>query len=342
MSVQPESTNTAHPMSDNTSLLISEDMLAVDQLIRKSLHTDIALVGQIAEYIITSGGKRIRPILHILAAKACGYSGDKHIQLAAIIEFIHTATLLHDDVVDESERRRGRQTAHTVWGNPASVLVGDFLYSRSFEMMVNVDSMQVMSILARATNVIAEGEVHQLMHLGNPELDEAQYQRVIEDKTARLFRAATELAAVLTDQSDGVRNAMARFGTLLGVAFQIMDDVLDYSADQQQLGKSLGDDLAEGKATLPLIYARMAATPEQRDQLDAIIRSSVEKPNEQLQAQQLDLVHTILHATGALKLAHAKAERVAGQAIEQLHCLPDSTYKAALIDNCRYAVERQF
>lgn len=317
---------------DAISNLTGEDMLEVNQLIRQYLHSDVVLVNQIGEYIINSGGKRLRPILHLLAAKSCGYSGKQHIRLAAIIEFIHTATLLHDDVVDESDRRRGLDAAHTVWGNAASVLVGDFLYSRSFEMMVDVDSMPVMAILARATNVIAEGEVQQLMHLGNAALNETQYLRVVEDKTARLFRAAAELGAVITSRSDEIRGAMARFGTQLGVAFQIMDDVLDYTADQEQLGKSLGDDLAEGKTTLPLIYARMAASPDARERLDEIISNG--------QRERLTEVHEILLATGAIRRAQARAEQIAAQAALELQALPDSVYRQALLEQCHLAVHR--
>jgi len=318
---------------DAISHLTCDDMLEVDRLIRQSLHSDVVLVNQIAEYIINSGGKRLRPVLHLLAAKSCGYSGKQHIRLAAIIEFIHTATLLHDDVVDESERRRGQDAAHTVWGNAASVLVGDFLYSRSFEMMVDVGSMPVMAILARATNVIAEGEVQQLMHLGNAALNETQYLRVVEDKTARLFRAAAELGAVIAEQDTETCGAMARFGTQLGVAFQVMDDVLDYTADQDQLGKSLGDDLAEGKTTLPLIYARMAAEPEDRDRLDEIISNG--------QRERLTEVHAILLATGALRRAQLRAEQIANQAAQELQALPDSIYRQALLEQCQLAVHRQ-
>lgn len=311
---------------------IDSDMLAVDQLIRDSLHSDVVLISQVAEYIIHSGGKRLRPLLHLLAARACGYNGDQHIRIAAIIEFIHTATLLHDDVVDESDRRRGKDAAHTVWGNAASVLVGDFLYSRSFEMMVDVGSMSVMEILSRTTNVISEGEVQQLLQLGNPALDEAQYLQVIECKTARLFSAACELGAVISGSENEQRQAMARFGGLLGSAFQIMDDVLDYTADEEQLGKSLGDDLAEGKATLPLIYARMAATPEQRANLDNIIRSG--------DRESLREVHALLISTGAANMAQQKAEQMVQQAIESLQPLPNSIYKDELLEKCQFVVQR--
>ncbi len=313
-------------------LLIENDLQAVDSLIRRSLHSDVVLINQVAEYIIHSGGKRLRPLLHLLAARACGYNGEQHIRIAAIIEFIHTATLLHDDVVDESDRRRGKSAAHTVWGNAASVLVGDFLYSRSFEMMVEVGSMPVMAILSRTTNIISEGEVQQLLHLGNPALDEAQYLQVIESKTARLFSAACELGAVISGGDLALRDAMARFGGLLGSAFQIMDDVLDYTADEEQLGKSLGDDLAEGKATLPLIYARMAATPEQRERLDDIIQNG--------KRESLTEVHALLLSTGAAHKAQRKAEQLIKQAEKALLALPDNPYRKELLDKCQFVVQR--
>lgn len=312
--------------------LIENDMLAVDHLIRQSLHSDVVLINQVAEYIIHSGGKRLRPLLHLLAARACGYTGEQHIRIAAIIEFIHTATLLHDDVVDESDRRRGQSAAHTVWGNAASVLVGDFLYSRSFEMMVEVGSMPVMAILSRTTNVISEGEVQQLLQMGNPALDEAQYLQVIESKTARLFSAACELGAVISGGDLAMRDAMARFGVLLGSAFQIMDDVLDYTADEEQLGKSLGDDLAEGKATLPLIYARMAATPEQRERLDDIIQNG--------KRESLSEVHALLLSTGAAKMAQRKAEQLIKQAEKALLSLPQNLYRDELLNKCKFVVQR--
>lgn len=334
----PSDNVTALPARNNASKALDEnqttqnDMQAVDQLIRQSLHSDVVLINQVAEYIIHSGGKRLRPLLHLLAARACGYNGEQHIRIAAIIEFIHTATLLHDDVVDESDRRRGQSAAHTVWGNAASVLVGDFLYSRSFEMMVEVGSMPVMAILSRTTNIISEGEVQQLLQLGNPALDEAQYLQVIESKTARLFSAACELGAVISGGDLAMRDAMARFGGLLGSAFQIMDDVLDYTADEEQLGKSLGDDLAEGKATLPLIYARMAATTEQRERLDDIIQNG--------RRESLNEVHALLLSTGAAKMAQRKAELLINQAEKVMLALPDNIYRNELLDKCQFVVQR--
>ncbi|PKM05992.1 MAG: octaprenyl-diphosphate synthase, partial [Gammaproteobacteria bacterium HGW-Gammaproteobacteria-5] len=235
--------------------LCAADMAAVNTLIRQQLASDVVLINQIGEHIIGAGGKRLRPMLVLLAAKALGYQGHEHVNLAAIIEFIHTATLLHDDVVDESDLRRGRKTANALWGNAASVLVGDFLYSRSFQMMVGLHRMAVMQVLADTTNAIAEGEVLQLLHVNNPDVDEAAYQRVIERKTAILFAAATRLGALLAGANTATQEAMADYGMHLGLAFQIADDVLDYTADAQALGKNLGDDLAEGKATLPVIHA---------------------------------------------------------------------------------------
>ena len=257
---------------DDVLILTETDRQAVDRLITDRLSSDIVLVNQISHYIIGGGGKRLRPLVHLLAARAAGYRGQNHIQMAAIIEFIHTATLLHDDVVDESSRRRGKETAHRIWGNAASVLVGDFLYSRSFQLMVEIDRIEVMRILADTTNTIAEGEVLQLMQMGNAELDVSDYFQVISDKTACLFAASARLGGILAGRSDDDCAALANYGLLLGQAFQITDDILDYSADDQMLGKSLGDDLAEGKVTLPLILAMQAVGSDEREQISAMIR----------------------------------------------------------------------
>src|SRR5690554_6658531 len=248
--------NTA-PLPDLAAIqaLAADDMAGIDALIRRRLASDVVLINQVAEHIVSAGGKRLRPMLVALAGRACGGHGPEHHQLAAIIEFIHTSTLLHDDVIDESDLRRGRSTANAIWGNAASVLVGDFLYSRSFQLMVELDRMAVMQVLANTTNAIAEGEVLQLLHVNNPDTDEAAYLRVIERKTAVLFAAATRLGAVLCDQDQRYGQALYDYGLNLGYAFQIADDVLDYTADAAALGKNLGDDLAEGKATLPLIHA---------------------------------------------------------------------------------------
>ena len=227
--------------------LVAEDMQGVNEAIRKYLHSDVALINEMANYIINSGGKRLRPILAILCARACGYKGDKHYLVAAIIEFIHTATLLHDDVVDESSMRRGNETANSIWGNETTVLVGDFVFSRSFEMMVDVGEMRVMEILARASNTIAEGEVMQLLNCNDPETTEERYMMVIQSKTAKLFEAACQLGAVLADESKEIEFACAKYGTHIGTAFQLKDDLLDYQASSEEMGKNLGDDLAEGK-----------------------------------------------------------------------------------------------
>ncbi|MCG8463531.1 MAG: polyprenyl synthetase family protein [Xanthomonadales bacterium] len=322
---------TANPVQASSQLIESE-LQRLDECIRSWLSSNVVLVRQIAEYIIASGGKRLRPKLHLLAARACGYEGDKHILLAAVIEFIHTATLLHDDVVDESDMRRGRETAHKRWGNPASVLVGDFLYSRSFQMMVEVGDMRVMEILADTTNIIAEGEVMQLLNMRNPEITEADYLAVIEHKTARLFQAACELGGLLAGVPPELRQALRDYGRELGAAFQIMDDVLDYSAEQEVLGKKLGDDLAEGKPTLPIIFARQRASDSERAILDEIILNGGDG--------RMAEVMTILKRTDALPLARQRAQEIADKAESALVSLPSSKYRDALIALCRYSVAR--
>jgi len=274
--------------------LCADDMSSVNALIRDSLDSSVVLIRQISEYIIGSGGKRLRPMLVILAAQACGYQGRHHVTLAAIIEFIHTATLLHDDVVDDSDLRRGKESAHAVWGNAASVLVGDFLYSRSFQMMVGVDSMRVMEVLANTTNTIAEGEVEQLLNMHDPEVSQESYFSVIEKKTARLFEAACQLGAVLTGRED-LETALATFGRELGTAFQVADDVLDYMADADTLGKNSGDDLAEGKPTLPLILCREQAGEEDRRLIDESIRNG--------DLGQLQRITSLIRDSGALDQA---------------------------------------
>jgi octaprenyl-diphosphate synthase len=283
--------------------LCTEDMAAVDRLIRQSLDSNVVLIRQIAEYIIGSGGKRLRPMLVVLAASACGYRGPHHVTLAAIIEFIHTATLLHDDVVDESDLRRGQESAHAVWGNAASVLVGDFLYSRSFQMMVTVDSMRVMDVLSNATNTIAEGEVEQLLNMHDPEVDEQRYFSVIEKKTAKLFEAACRLGAVLTGRSD-LEDALATFGRELGAAFQVADDVLDYTADAATLGKNVGDDLAEGKPTLPLIRARSYVGKREQAWIDATIRQGGR--------ERIDQVVELIRSSGARAFDGGRVTRRGG------------------------------
>ena len=313
--------------------LTDKDMQRVNQLIYTQLQSDVALVNQLGLYIVNSGGKRVRPMLSLLAAKALGYQGNAHVTLATIVEFIHTATLLHDDVVDESDLRRGNATANAEFGNAASVLVGDFIYTRAFQLMVGLEEMRVMKILSDATNVIAEGEVLQLMNCNDPDTTEASYMQVIYSKTAKLFEAATQLAAVITQQDDHTENALKLYGMHLGTAFQLVDDVLDYSADQAELGKTIGDDLAEGKPTLPLIYAMQHANEEQV----ALIRRVIEQGNGR---EYLDEILTTLAQTDALNFTLNKAKEESIKAIECLKILPDSEYKHALIGLARLAVDR--
>ena len=320
-----------HSMAD-VMALTAADRAAVDRLIRAGLKSDVILVNQISEYIIGAGGKRLRPLVHLLAARGCGYAGRAHVQLATVIEFIHTATLLHDDVVDGSERRRGQRAAHAVWGNAASVLVGDFLYSRSFQLMVELERMEVMSILADTTNTIAAGEVLQLMQLGDPDLDEAGYLKVISDKTACLFGTAARLGAVLANSDPAVADGLAAYGFNLGRAFQITDDWLDYSGQDEHLGKNLGDDLAEGKVTLPLILALKSAPPADRDFLRGIIRAGG--------TEELGRVQSILLATGALEESLQRAAGHAERAEDALDVLPDSPERDGLQLLSRFAVDR--
>ena len=307
-------------------------MREVDQVIRKRLHSDVALVRQVAEYIINSGGKRLRPALVILSAGAFDYHGTHHYDLAAVIEFIHTATLLHDDVVDGSALRRSSPTANALFGNAASVLVGDFVYSRSFQMMVDVDSMRVMRVLADATNVIAEGEVLQLLNCHNADLDEQSYLKVIRYKTAKLFEAATRLGAILGNASTQDEEAMASYGMHLGTAFQLIDDVLDYSGDRQQTGKNIGDDLAEGKPTLPLIYAMQHGNENQA----AIIRKAIEQGG----LEEFETVLNTIHETRALDYTRAQAKVEAQAACAACAVLPRSNYRDSLLQLADFAVSR--
>jgi octaprenyl-diphosphate synthase len=318
---------------DDVNRLSRDDMRAVDTLIRDSLESDVALVSQVSRYIVTAGGKRLRPLIVLLAARAMGYGGDRHVHAAAIIEFIHTATLLHDDVVDSSARRRGRDTANTVFGNQASVLVGDFLYSRAFQMMVDVGRMRIMRILADATNTIAAGEVMQLMNVHDADVTEDAYRQVIYRKTARLFEAGAQIAAVLADREPSDEAAMIRYGQNLGTAFQLIDDALDYDASPEELGKNLGDDLAEGKTTLPLIYAMENASTAER----AMIRNAIEAGG----LEHLDDIQAVIESTGALQYTAARAQEAADLAIDALSALPDSDWKEALIAIAEFAVRRR-
>ena len=312
--------------------LARDDRLAVDREINARLESEVALIGQLGAYIIGAGGKRLRPLIVLLAARACGYAGNDHRRLAAIVEFIHTATLLHDDVVDASTMRRGRSTANAVWGNEASVLVGDFLYSRAFEMMVEINSMRVMKILAHTTNAIAEGEVMQLLNCHDPDTSEQQYLSVIGAKTARLFEAAGELGAVIAGQNDAVCAGLAAYGLHVGTAFQLVDDILDYRADPKALGKNVGDDLAEGKPTLPVIHALRVADPQTRARLALAIQSGG--------TEHIEEVVAAIDALGSIAYTARLAEEQASRAALALDVLPASRYKDALLGIARFAVER--
>jgi len=318
---------------EDVKALARDDMGAVDDLIRSSLQSDVLLVSQVAEYIVTSGGKRLRPLIVLLAARALGYTGGHQMNAAAIVEFIHTATLLHDDVVDSSDRRRGRDTANTVFGNQASVLVGDFLYSRAFQMMVDIGRMRVMQILADATNTIAAGEVMQLMNMHDPDVNEAEYRKVIYRKTARLFEAGAQIAAVLADRDPNDEAAMICYGQNLGTAFQLVDDALDYDASPEELGKNLGDDLAEGKPTLPLIYVLENGSDAEKQ----LIRGAIEEGG----IDKLDDIQAIVESTGALQYTAARAQEAADMAINALSGIPESEYKQAMIAIADFAVRRR-
>jgi octaprenyl-diphosphate synthase len=312
--------------------LISDDMRRVDEVIRTRLHSDVVLIRQVAEYIISSGGKRLRPALVLLSAGAAGYGGTHHHTLAAVVEFIHTATLLHDDVVDESELRRGNKTANALFGNAASVLVGDFLYSRAFQMMVAVDSMRVMQVLADATNTIAEGEVLQLLNCHDADVDVASYLRVIRFKTAKLFEAGARLGAILGAAPRDIEEGLANYGMHLGTAFQLIDDVLDYSGDENATGKHVGDDLAEGKPTLPLIHALHRGNADQA----AAVRHAIEQGGR----EDFPAVIEAIRATGALEEAKRMALAEADLAVESLALLANSNYKDSLLELARFSVAR--
>ncbi len=314
--------------------LLAADMAIVDQVIRTRLHSEVALVSQVGEYIVNSGGKRLRPALVVLSAKALGYAGKHHHDLAAVVEFIHTATLLHDDVVDESDLRRGRATASALFGNAASVLVGDFLYSRAFQMMVQVNDMRIMQTLADATNTIAEGEVLQLLSCHDANVDAASYLRVIHCKTAKLFEAAMRLGAILARVDNAREQAVAEYGMHLGTAFQLVDDVLDYSGDEQATGKNLGDDLAEGKPTLPLIYAMQHGNASQA----ALVRTAIEQGDLGRFAEVLE----VIKQTGALEYTRQQAQQESDAACAALAVLPESEYKQSLLQLAHFAATRQY
>lgn len=312
---------------------IAADLQRVDELIRDRLDSDVLLVRQVAEYIVAGGGKRLRPAVVLLAAGASGYAGEARFELAAVVEFIHTATLLHDDVVDESGLRRGRETANAAFGNAASVLVGDFLYSRAFQMMVSLNSMRVMQVLAEATNTIAEGEVLQLMNCHDPEVDEARYLTVIRRKTAKLFESAARLGGILGGVAPRIERSLADYGMHVGTAFQLTDDVLDYSGEAGQIGKSLGDDLAEGKPTLPLIRAMASGTPEQK----ALVRRAIMEGGR----GDFRAVLAAIEATGALADTRLAAQRESDAARRAIAALPPSAHRDSLLELAAFSVARR-
>ena len=322
----------------NVQALIAEDFNKVNESIMAALSSDVALINELGAYIILSGGKRLRPMMTVLCAKAAHYTGDKHISAAALIEFIHTATLLHDDVVDHSDMRRGKETANAIWGNEASVLVGDFLYTRAFQMMVDLDSMQVMRVLAQATNRIAEGEVLQLLNIKEPDITEANYFNVIYSKTAKLFEAAAEVAGIMAYETSGQPEyqieAFREYGKFVGTAFQLIDDILDYTASTEEMGKNTGDDLAEGKPTLPLIRAIQVGTPEEAE----LVRTALLNAD----VSQLDEILKIIERTESLTYTYQKACEQVDMAIKAIEPIADSPYKEALVELAKYSIARKF
>lgn len=328
----PKTENTKSSFTGDS--LVAAEMAQVDEGIQRRLQSDVALINRLGGYIINSGGKRLRPTIVLLAARAVGYKGLHHINLATVIEFIHTATLLHDDVVDASEMRRGQSSANMLWGNEASVLVGDFLYSRAFEMMVEVGNMRVMEILANTTNTIAEGEVMQLMNCHDPKTTEQRYIEVIQSKTAKLFEAAACLGSVLAGQPPEIEDAMARYGMHLGTAFQLIDDTLDYVQNNDDLDKNTGDDLAEGKPTLPLIHALNRGNESQR----ALISDAIKDGGR----DQIDEVLTVIESTKSIAYTVQRAEAEAKLAREAMTTLPDSPYKTALNDLTYFSISRNY
>lgn len=315
--------------------LVKADMQAVDQAILAQLNSDVVLINQLGHYIISGGGKRIRPLIAVLAANAVGYKGQEHITCAAFVEFIHTATLLHDDVVDESDMRRGCETANARFGNAASVLVGDFIYTRAFQMMASLCSLDVLQVMSDATNVIAKGEVQQLMNVNNPETTEANYMQVIYSKTARLFEAASQCSAIVSGADQATVIAMRDYGRYLGTAFQLVDDILDYSANAEQLGKNIGDDLAEGKPTLPLLHAMRSGNLQQA----ALIREAIEQGGKR---EALDEILAIMAEHKSLDYTMERAKQEAQKAVDALAILPESEYKQALISLAYLSVDRSY
>ncbi|WGE80701.1 octaprenyl diphosphate synthase [Actinobacillus equuli subsp. haemolyticus] len=319
--------------------LAKQDMQAVDAEILAQLNSEVVLINQLGHYIIAGGGKRIRPLIAVLAANALGYTGNKHVTCAAFIEFVHTATLLHDDVVDESDMRRGRATANATFGNAASVLVGDFIYTRSFQMMTSVDSLEVLKVMSAATNALAEGEVQQLMNVNDPNTTEANYMRVIYNKTARLFEAATQCVAIVAGVEKSVETALKNYGCYLGTAFQLIDDILDYSAKAESFGKNVGDDFVEGKPTLPLLHAMHAAQAKGNQAQMNMIRSAIENGGER---EQIPAVLEIMAEHQSLEYAMTRAKQEAQKAVDALTVLPESEYKQALISLAYLSVDRSY
>ncbi|WP_373819274.1 octaprenyl diphosphate synthase [Glaesserella sp.] len=320
---------------EQISDLAKKDMQAVDQSILAQLNSNVVLINQLGHYIINGGGKRIRPLIAVLAANAVGYKGQEHITCAAFVEFIHTATLLHDDVVDESDMRRGRETANARFGNAASVLVGDFIYTRAFQMMASLRSLDVLQVMSDATNVIAEGEVQQLMNVNDPETTEANYMQVIYSKTARLFEAATQCSAIVANAMPEQIEALQYYGRYLGTAFQLVDDILDYSANADKLGKNIGDDLAEGKPTLPLLHAMRSGNPQQA----ALIREAIEQGGKR---EALDEILAIMEEHKSLDYTMERAKQEAQKAVDAVAILPESEYKQALISLAYLSVDRSY
>jgi len=340
-SANPASSPTSGPTLDTFRAVIADDMQAVNTVIRTRLASEVVLINQIAQYIIDAGGKRLRPALVVLAGSAAGAPKAYLHEMAAVVEFIHTATLLHDDVVDESDLRRGRDTANAIFGNAASVLVGDFLYSRAFQMMVEVGSVRVMGVMAEATNIISEGEVLQLMNVRDADIDEENYFRVVRYKTAKLFEAACRLGAILGNASPKDEAALAAYGMHIGTAFQLIDDVLDYSGDVHETGKNVGDDLAEGKPTLPLIFAMREGDDAQREIIRRAIMADDVHESGSAQAN-MEAVMAAIQATGAVDYARAAARNEARLAEAAISNLPDSVYRDALLQLCVFAVERRY